>query len=81
MGKKILYVYGGLYIPNGMNTIISQKVNYLADNTDFEVYISLTEHPELPHYYKLSEKVRWVNFNINFDELDTMPLYRKIWYY
>ena len=81
MKKKVLYVYGGLYIPNGMNTIISQKVNYLADNTDYEVYISLTERPELPHYYKLSEKVKWVNFNINFDELDTMPILKKIWCY
>lgn len=81
MGKRILYVYGGLYIPNGMNAIISQKVNYLADNTDFELYISLTERPELPHYYQLSDKVKWVNFNINFDELDTMPLYKKAWKY
>lgn len=62
-----------------MNAIISQKVNYLADNTDFEVFISLTERPELPHYYRLSDKVKWVNFNINFDELDTLPLYIKIW--
>ena len=79
--KRILYVYGGLYIPNGMNTIISQKINYLADNTDYEIYVSLTERPELPHYYKLSDKVKWVNFDINFDVLDTMPLYKKIWKY
>ncbi len=81
MTKRILYVYGGLYIPNGMNAIISQKVNYLAENTDSEVYISLTERAELPHYYRLSSKVRWINFNINFDELDTLPLYKKLWKY
>lgn len=81
MGKKILYVYGGLYAPNGMSAIISQKVNYLAENTDFDIYISLTERSELPHYYKLSHKVKWVNFDINFDELDIMPLYKKVWYY
>lgn len=81
MGKRILYVYGGLYIPNGMNAVISQKVNYLAENTDYEVYISLTECPELPHYYKLSDKVKWVNFNINFDVLDAMPIYQKIWHF
>jgi len=79
--KKILYVYGGLYIPNGMNAIISQKVNYLADNTDYEVYVTLTERPELPHYYKLSKKVKWINFNLNFDELDIMPIHKKVWRY
>ena len=46
MAKKILYIYGGLYTPNGMSAIISQKINYLAENTDNEMYIVLTEHPE-----------------------------------
>ena len=41
----------------------------------------MTERPELPHYYRLSDKVKWVNFDINFDVLDTIPLYKKIWKY
>ncbi len=81
MGKKILYIYGGLYSPNGMSAIISQKVNYLAEHTDNELYIVLTEHPEKPRFYQLSEKVHCKLITINFDDMDTMPLYKKLLYY
>lgn len=81
MGKKILYIFGGFYSPNGMSSIISQKVNYLADHTDNEVYIVLTEHPEKPLFYQLSEKVHRRVMTINFDDLDTMPLYKKLFCY
>ena len=81
MGKKILYIYGGLYTPNGMSTMISQKVNYLADNTNNDIYIVLTEHPEIPRVYQLSERVHVKILEINFDDLDTMPLGKKVFCY
>ncbi|WP_036876595.1 glycosyltransferase family 4 protein [Xylanibacter oryzae] len=81
MGKKIVYVVGGLLSPNGMSQVLSQKINYLAEYTDYELYMILTEKAEMPWYYKISSKVKYVNFNINFDELDTMPLLKKIWNY
>jgi hypothetical protein len=81
MKKKIIYIYGGLYAPNGMSYMISQKVNYLADYTDFEMGLVLTERPNAPRYYQLSKNVKSVNFDINFDELDTMPFFKKICYF
>lgn len=79
--KKIVYVVGGLLYPNGMCRVLSQKVNWLAEHTDYEVYMILTERAGAEWYYRMSEKVRWVNFDINFDELDTMALPRKLWHY
>lgn len=81
MGKKILYVFGGLYAPNGMSSIISQKINYLAEHTDNQMFLVLTERPNVPHYYKLSDKVNWVNFDINFDEIDTMQFIKKFFFF
>ena len=81
MAKKIVYVVGGLYAPTGMVVILSQKINYLAEHTDYDLYMILTESPEKPWCYKMNPKIKWVNFNINFDELDTMPLYKKIYSY
>lgn len=78
MAKKILYIYGGLYTPNGMSAIISQKINYLAENTDNEMYIVLTEHPEKKVFYQLSDKIHRKDLVLNFDDLDTMPLFKKI---
>ena len=78
MAKKILYIYGGLYNLNGMSAMITQKVNYLADYTGYEMYIVLTEHPERPWSYKLSDKVHVKYLEVNFDDLDTMPFYKKV---
>lgn len=75
---KIVYIIGGLYQPSGMGQVLSCKVNYLAEHTDWQIYVVLTERPDMPFFYKLSPKVKFVNFDINFDELDTMPLLKKI---
>ena len=81
MAKKIVYVVGGLYAPTGMVVILSQKINYLAEHTDYDLYMILTESPEKPWCYKMNPQIKWVNFNINFDELDTMPIYKKVFSY
>ena len=81
MRKKILYIFGGFYTPNGMASIISEKVNYLVENTDFELYMVLTESLNQPEYYQLSDKVKRFNLNINFDELDRMPIIKKVIFY
>ena len=79
--KKIVYFVGGLLSPNGMGTILSQKINYLAEHTDYELYMILTEKAGSPWYFEINSRVKWVNFDINFDELDIMPLYKKVWHY
>ncbi len=78
MGKKIVYVMGDLTYPNGMSRVLSQKVNYLAEHTDFEIYAVLTENAGQPFYFPLSPQVKYVNFDINFEELNAMPMYKKI---
>lgn len=79
--KKIVYVVGGMLSPTGMGTILSRKINWLAENTDYELYMILTERPDIPWCYDINPRVQWVNFNINFDELDTMPIHKKIIFY
>ncbi len=41
----------------------------------------LTEKRGEPWFYKISNKVQYINFDINFDDLDYMPILKKIWYY
>jgi glycosyltransferase involved in cell wall biosynthesis len=79
--KKIVYIIGGLYQPSGMGQVLSCKVNYLAEHTDWQIYVVLTERPELPFFYKLAPNIKYVNFGINFDELDTMFLMKKMMAY
>lgn len=76
--NKIVYIIGGLYQPSGMGHVLSCKVNYLAEHTDWQIYVVLTERSDLPFFYELTSKIKYVNFNINFDELDSMPLFKKM---
>lgn len=81
MSKKIVYIVGGLLRPDGMSQVLCQKVNYLVEKTDNKIFVVLTEQAGGPFYYKLSPKIESVNFDINFDELDTMPILKKVFYY
>ena len=76
--KRIVYIVGGLYQPSGMGEVMSCKVNYLAEHTDWQIYVVLTERADLPFYYRVASNIQIINFDINFDELDTMPLLSKI---
>lgn len=81
MAKRIVYVVGGIYGPTGMGVILSQKINYLAEHTDYDLHMILTESPEKPWFCEMNPRVKWVNFDINFDELDTMPFAKKVFFY
>ncbi|NDV65183.1 glycosyltransferase family 4 protein [Bacteroides sp. 224] len=78
---KIVYIVGGLYSPSGMGQVLSLKTNYLAEHSDYSIHIVLTEREQQPLFYKMSDNINIVNFDINFDELDTMPLFRKLYHY
>lgn len=81
MGKRITYIVGDLSYPNGMSRVLSQKVNYLAEHTNYELYVVLTENASKPLYYKLSPKVQYINFNLNFDRLYQLPLFKRLFSY
>ena len=67
--KKVVYIVGDLSYPNGMSRVLSQKVNYLARHTDYELYVVLTEKASKPWYYQLEPNIKHVNFDLNFDDL------------
>lgn len=79
MGKKIVYIVGDLSYPNGMSQVLSQKVNYLARHTDYDLHIILTEKADKPWFYAMDERVKHVNFDLNFDDLYRVPLMKRLW--
>lgn len=78
MNKRIVYIVGDLSYPNGMSRVLSQKVNYLAEHTDYEVYVVLTEQVDKPWYYQLSPKIKHVNFGLDFDSMYQMPFLKRL---
>ena len=83
MNKKIKIVYclPSLYIPGGMERVLTIKANYFAEKLGYDIYINLTDGKGLEPFYALSPKVHLIHLDINFNELWNKPLYKKLFIY
>ena len=74
---KIAYCTPSLYIPGGVERVLTTKANYLADVAGYDVYIILTDRKEKAPYYPLSDKIHIINLDINFEELWSLSFVKK----
>ena len=74
----IVYCTSSLYIPGGIERVLTTKANYLADVAGYTVYIILTDGQDKSPYYPLSSQIRLIQLGIEFEELWDLPLYKKI---
>ena len=81
MKRKIAYCLPSIYIPGGMERVLTIKANYFADILGYDIYIILTDGKEEKPFYELSPKIHIVHLDINFDELWSKPLYKKVLIY
>ncbi len=79
--RRIVYIIGGIWNGSGMERALTMKANYMADVAGYEVIVLLTEDGNGPSYFPLSNKIKLYNVHVNFDELYTLPLYRRVFSY
>ena len=65
----------------GVERVLTLKASYFADHLDYDVTIILTEGKGKPVFYPLSDKVKVINLDINYEELWTCSFLKKIWLY
>lgn len=78
---KIVYLTPALYMAGGVERVLTLKANYFADHFGYDITIILTDGKGKPLFYPLSEKIKVVNLDINFEELWTCSFIKKIWVY
>lgn len=78
---KIVYCTPALYMAGGEERILSLKASYFADKLGYDVTIILTEGAGYPLFYPLSDKIKVINLNINFEDLWTCSFFKKILLY
>lgn len=61
--------------------MLTLKANYLAEHFGYDITIVLTEGKGKPFAYPLSDKVKVVNLDINFEELWDCSFLKKIFVY
>lgn len=62
----------------GVERVLTLKANYFAERYEFDVTIILTEGINKPSFYPLSDKVKVINLDINFEYLWSCSFIKKI---
>ena len=75
---RLVYIVSAMYYPNGMAKILTDKMNWLAEHTNYEIWMIETERADLPHYYSLNPKIKFVNFDLNFDAIYSLSFIKRI---
>lgn len=75
---RIVYIVSAMHYPNGMAKVLTEKMNWLAEHTNHEIWMIETERADLPHYYPLHSNIKFVNFDLNFDTIYSQPFLKRI---
>ena len=78
---KIVYCTPALYMAGGVERVLTLKANYFAEHFGYDITIILTEGKDKPLFYPLSDKIKVVNLDINFEELWNCSFVKKIFVY
>lgn len=78
---KICYCAPALYSAGGVERVVSFKASYFAEVFQFDVTIIVTEGKGRECFFPLSEKVKVVNLNLDFEELWNTSFIKKVFLY
>lgn len=78
---KIVYCAPALYLEGGVERVLTLKANYFADNYGYDITIILTDGKGKPFAFPLSDKIKVINLDINFEALWSYPFIKKILVY
>ena len=63
---KIAYTISGLYNSGGMERILTQKANYLAEELGYDVSVIVTDQDSRPMFFEVSDRIRVIDLGINY---------------
>lgn len=78
---KIIYIYPALDTVGGADRIIIEKANYFADKLNYEVFIITAHQCGKPIFFPLSEKVKHIDLDVDFNEQYNHSLFIRSYYY
>lgn len=65
----------------GVERVLTLKANYMADVLGYDITIILTEGKDKPLFYPLSDKIKVINLDVDFEVLWTYSFVKKIFVY
>lgn len=76
---KVVYCLPQLYNPGGIERIVSIKANYLVEVYGYEVEIIVANQKNQVPFFKLNEKIKIVDFNIDYDNTLNQPFLKRLY--
>lgn len=76
---KIIYCINGTYNSGGMERVLMNKANYLANVLNYEVLIITTEQKGRKTFFPFCSKIRFIDLEINYDDDLNKNLLRRFW--
>lgn len=79
MMQKIVYLIDSLHKPHdSVLPLLCQKINWLAENSAYEIHVVSVEKSKKTPCCQFSSKVNVTNLAINYDELHKFPFFKRI---
>lgn len=75
---KIVYCTPAIYSAGGVERVVTLKASYFAEEYGYDVTIIVTEGKGRDSFFPLSDKVKVVNFDINFEELWNVSFLKEL---
>lgn len=66
---KVVYIYHSFIVKGGIERVFCDKMNYLAQNTSYDITFITFEQGTHPFAYKLNERIKVIDINCRFVEL------------
>ena len=78
---KIFYCTPSLYMAGGVERVLTLKANYFADIYGYDVTIITTDGNDKPNFFPLSQSVKVLNLDINFEEMWHCSFFKRLCLY
>lgn len=78
---NIVFCTPVIYSAGGVERVVAVKANYFAEQLGYDVTIIVTEGKGRDCFFPISDKVRIVNYELNFEELWRLPFWKKVFVY
>ncbi len=75
---KMVYCTPAIYSAGGIERVVTCKANYFAETYGYDVTIIVTEGRGNDSFFYLSDKVKVINYELDFEELWKLPFWKKI---
>ena len=78
---KIVYVFPAWNTVGGADRVITEKVNYFAENFGYEMYVVTAHQNNAPLFFPLSSEVKHIDLDVNFHQQYGLPIWKRVFIY